>query len=96
MRDDLKVNDREILYIAAYIEQCNYLDDVLKQYTVILGDILKRGICSGEIHDSLEKLHFYSSDILKCIEGSGEKGADEAKKFIKKIEEVDLELYKGA
>lgn len=92
--DDLKVNFNEISGLCDILDYWEDYDEIFQAYINILDDILDNSVKSGDAHDSISYLEFYAEKIYKNMNGAGTRARKSAQSFMKKIETVDLELYK--
>ena len=95
MATELNVSDLELACYADMAEKWDEIDEVMLDYLEVLKDIMDNAIKSGEVHGAVDLLHFYAKEHYDKISGLGSSASSKTVSFLKKIEEVDLDLYKG-
>ena len=96
MATELKVCDLELACYAEVMEKWAEIDSVMADYLKILANIKEKAIKSGEIHEAIDRLHWYAEWTYENMQGSGNTGAKLTEKFLKKIDDTDLNLYRKA
>lgn len=95
MATELKVSDLELACYADMAEKWEKIDEAMLDYLEILQDITENAIKAGEVHKAVDLLYFYTKKYFAKIEGIGGSASSETIAFLEKIENVDLNLYKG-
>lgn len=95
MATELKVSDLELACYAVMAEKWDEIDEVMLDYLEILKDTMDNAVKSGEVHEALDLLYYYAKKHYDRISGLGGKASSKTTSFLKKIEDVDLNLYKG-
>ncbi len=95
MASELKVCDLELACYSDLIGQWDKIDSVMDDYLKVLVDIRDNAIKSGEVHESVDLLHWYAKSTYEKMKGLGKMASSFADKFLKKIEDTDLNLYNG-
>ena len=95
MAEELKVCDLELACYSDYVGQWEDLDSIINDYLIILADIRDNAIKSGEVHESVNLLHWYVKSTFDKIKGTGSSAASQIDSFLNKIESTDLNLYNG-
>ena len=91
--DSVKVCDLELEKLAELAECWDEIDSVLNQYSIIMKKVQEEAIKAGHIHSAIENLYHFSTRFHDAAEGLGAEASKYAKKFVSKIEKVDLDLY---
>ena len=95
MSSETIINDSMLLAYANQISCCEELDSIFKEYISTISQLKDKAIKSGGVHDVLEKIYELVSTIYDKNNGLGTQAANEIESFIKNIETIDLELYRG-
>ena len=95
MSKELKVCDLELACYSDFVGHWEELDSVMNDFLIILADIRDNAIKSGEIHEAVDNLHWYVKSTFEKIKGTGSSAASQIESFLKKIEDIDLNLYNG-
>ena len=75
MAEELKVCDLELACYSDFVGQWEDLDSVINDYLIILADIRDNAIKSGEVHESVDLLHWYVKSTFDKIKGTGSSAA---------------------
>ncbi len=96
MRNDLYICDVDFDIYAFRIEEYwKKQDEVLEQLITILSQVTEHGISSGDTKDALILIKEEIKSILLSSKGEGEKVASYVSKYLKQIDDIDLNLYGG-
>ena len=93
--DSVKVCDEEIEQLIEIAKQWEEINHILGKYVEILKEVKDSTIKEGEIHNAIETLYSYAKEMYTYSVGLGSEVAKDAKAFLSKIEDIDLDLYNG-
>lgn len=94
-KESVKVFDTEIEQLAQIAEKWDDIDDVLEKYIAILAEIKDTAVTSGDNNIVVGKLYDISNNFYTKSAGLGTEVAKNARSFLSRIEEIDLNLYNG-
>lgn len=89
---DIIINDetyRHMQWNMKSLALCN----ILRDYIEILEDVYENGIVAGNIHDNLRVYIDKTKDVIGGYNTARRMISGTCENFIKKIDEVDQELY---
>ncbi len=92
--ESVKVCNVELECLADIAACWDDINMVLTEYTNLLDDICEKTVKSGQIHDSISRLHDYAAKYNEYADGLGKTVSKTVKGFVGKIADIDLELYK--
>ena len=95
MASELKVCDLELACYSDLVSQWEKIDSIMDDFLIVLVDIRDNAIKSGEVHESVDLLHWYSKSTYEKLKGLGKTVSSSVDSFLKKIEDTDLNLYNG-
>jgi len=91
---DLIVVDTVLgLHASVIKKELDHQDTALRKYINSLKYIRDEAIISGDVHDQLTDLIDLAEEILSLSKGQGGEVNSTIKKFVKRIDEIDQELY---
>lgn len=92
--NELIILDQHFSAYAKYIQKyLEYQDIALNDYINSLKTICKEAIISGDVHDQLIELISLAEELKVLSKGQGSEANSAINSFLKRIDEIDLELY---